>query len=658
MSSPFDTSTGAAATLEALAVGGEQSGWRVLDTARALKFTGEIVFETEPAISVYFDAGTAYYAVRAGDPSLCDRLVEVGVVEPAQVERGVIRVGNVENLGRLFDRDPSIDRDAVMVVLEIATDDVVSSVANTVTSSFTSTAYRHHVSGVHRWFVAPSDREGHGPAQLAPVGEVAQIDASVTSDLPGLAGFPDGVDDGVHIEWDQPLGDDHFDAPTTLHAIDESMLQSMFDDASPPAPLVAAAPLATSEIETDVPAADEVGDTVDTVDIVPVAPLAPPSPDGAMSVSVPAPPDIVDDATVPSEADPTENAAAADTDDADLDQRVRPDDNFQIVWPDGSEQALLGPDSSTPTAAPAFDAPPQPASPVQSSSPEVSGSIPEAKLAEPPVVDDSPTMPFIVPADEVVAPAADPVPLSFELPELAVSADNVPDDHQPEEVVDAVRRALEAIESASAVPTRFASVAIADLPSFEPTTPVPLDVVDPVVVDARTEDRDDVAVVADAGAVGDEAISAPEVFESPPEVSEPAAATVEPTVDVPDPTNAPFDLAIVRPRASLPSVSALESALPRQTSAEIASSSCSTTAPVVEQEFEQLPEAAPAPISGFAAPTMDDSAEAVYARAAQAAGPAGPASGVASVVFVDEEPDAEDDRSGALKRLIGSLRRK
>ena len=260
-------------------------------------------------------------------------------------------------------------------------------------------------------------------------------------------------------------------------------------------------------------------------------------------------------------------------------------------------------------------------------------------------------MPFIVPADEVVAPAADPVPLSFELPELAVSADNVPDDHQPEEVVDAVRRALEAIESASAAPTRFASVAIADLPSFEPTAPVPLDVVD-TVVDARTEDRDDVAVVADVGAVAGEAISAPEV-------SEPAVEpTVEPTVDVAEPTIVPFDLASTGRVSRCRACPALESALPPQTSAEIASSSAETSAPVVEHEIEQVAEAAPAPISGFAAPTMDDSAEAVYARAAQAAGTAGPASGVASVVFVDEEPDAEDERSGALKRLIGSLRRK
>jgi hypothetical protein len=51
-------------------------------------------------------------------------------------------------------------------------------------------------------------------------------------------------------------------------------------------------------------------------------------------------------------------------------------------------------------------------------------------------------------------------------------------------------------------------------------------------------------------------------------------------------------------------------------------------------------------------------AEAVYARADEAEPPA-TSSGVASVVFVDDEPvDEAGERAGALRRLIGSLRRK
>jgi hypothetical protein len=88
--------------------------------------------------------------------------------------------------------------------------------------------------------------------------------------------------------------------------------------------------------------------------------------------------------------------------------------------------------------------------------------------------------------------------------------------------------------------------------------------------------------------------------------------------------------------------------------------------PVVEAE------PAPTAFTGFAPPTLDMSAEAIYARMEESAmlevapeavsgeAPALPSPGVASVVFVDEEPEPEpaDERSSALRRLIGSLRRK
>ena len=396
----------ASATLDALAADGEHAGWRVLDTARAQQFTGEIIFQSQPSVSVYLDGGHAYYAVRAGGPSICERLIDADVITPLQIERGVIRIGDVENLGRLFDRDASVDRDAVMVVVELATDDVVTMLANTVTSSITLTAYRHHTSGVHRWFVGPSDHRHEVPVQRAPVNEVTQIDTSITSEQPALADLPDHVDDGVHIEWDQSLGEDLLDVPERRLPFDESTVQSMLD-----------ARLAAS-----------VADASPVEDVVPSAP----------------------------------------------------------------------------------------------------------------------------------APA--PVSLSFELPMLVVTDDNLPEDHQPEEVVDAVRRALEAIESASSAPAPLASVAL----PVEPIAPLQFDAVD---------------------------------------------AVAEPVVVVP-----------------------------------VSDVSTSVLPPVVET--------APAAFSGFAPPTMDDSAEAVYARAGHDEVPA-------ADVVVDEVPaGSTNDRSGALQRLIGSLRRK
>jgi hypothetical protein len=81
------------------------------------------------------------------------------------------------------------------------------------------------------------------------------------------------------------------------------------------------------------------------------------------------------------------------------------------------------------------------------------------------------------------------------------------------------------------------------------------------------------------------------------------------------------------------------------------------------------PAPAPAPL-GFAPPTLDMRAEAVYERVAAAqadpsavveavvgdAAASHPEPGKPSVVFVDDEPDAKRERRGALRRLIGSLR--
>lgn len=643
MSSPIDTSSATApATLEALALEPEQPGWRVLDTARAQRFTGEISFDVEPKISVYFDEGRAYHAVQAGDPSLCDRLAEVGVLEPAQIERGVIRVGDVENLGRLFDRDPSVDRDAVMVVLELATDDVVTAIANTVTSSFDPTAYRHHVSGVHRWFVAPVEQHRTASAQPTPVGEaVAQADTVVTDSRPAL---PDTADDEVHIEWDQPLDDDALDAPTPLHTFDDSMLESLFNGTDT---------TEATDAADRAPAPELNGHTTGKLNG-----FAPP----ALSDETPA-----DGNDLSALFETLPSAPGRD----EVERPAPPSEHFQIVWPDGTGQALLGPDADSgapvPTAVetdtdtvadvvadvevadavaphqsettpdmPTVDVPADaPFEDMAPSEPELQAPVDVVPVDIAPddivpidiapddaVLDDAAAA-DLAPADVTPADAlSEPVPTSapespaqtFELPPLAIADDNLPDAHQPEEVVDAVRRALEAIESALAAPATLPTVSMADLPSFEPTEPLEVDVVDPLALDSDDPARD----------------------------AAPNTDAVADTIDVP-----------------VVEVAALEASLPSHDSANSIAASTSVAEEVTPITVVDEPAPVAAAPTGFAPPTMHDSAEAVYARAAAAeTASAGPASGVASVVFVDEEPVSRDDRSGSLRRLIGSLRRK
>ncbi len=182
-----------------------QPGWVALDHARDHGFTGEIVFHARPEVRVYVDNGVVYFAERAGDETLGRRLLAAGLVDAVQLERGTVRVGGVEHLGRLFDREPSIDRDAVLVLTEDTTAALVADLANNVIAPTTATAYRHHGSGVHRWFVAPTG----GGVLSRPVSDVALVDNSVVEQLPGLPPVDAAPpSDELRIEWDEPLDGD------------------------------------------------------------------------------------------------------------------------------------------------------------------------------------------------------------------------------------------------------------------------------------------------------------------------------------------------------------------------------------------------------------------------------------------------------------------
>lgn len=182
----------------ALSVSGPQPVWMILNEARERAFTGEVVFETDPEVFAYFDNGIVYFAERASDTSLARRLVDAGVLDGVQLERGTIRLGDVEHLGRLFDRDPSVDRDAVMVMAETVTEELIAELANTAVVRARVTAYRHHRSGLHRWFVAPIE----APTPAWPPSGVAPLGAGLVDDLPGLG---IAVNELV-IEWDDPIG--------------------------------------------------------------------------------------------------------------------------------------------------------------------------------------------------------------------------------------------------------------------------------------------------------------------------------------------------------------------------------------------------------------------------------------------------------------------
>lgn len=422
-----ETATGA------LSVDGPQPVWMTLNEARERGFTGEVVFEIDPEVLAYFDNGVVYYAERATDVSLGRRLLEAGVIESAQLERGTVRVGDVEHLGRLFDRDATVDRDAVLVVTETSTEDLIADLANSAIATVRVTAYRHHASGVHRWFVTQIDA-GSAPR---PLSEVPQIGTTVVDDLPGLTMV--GLDaDELTIEWDEPF-DELDEFPESSATIDEFVmeLQSEF----------AAADAVASLVDDDVVLADDLDESVaeDSVDAE-VLELS-----MVMAEFV----DTDDDSEIELieieliEEDPEDTAAvltdaADDRLELDASESDVVDFEFAVVWPDGSEEQA--------TAETAY---------VETQD-ELTPAVPTPMLAAPVVTNEQGE-------------------LRFEMPPLALSddADEVSNDEVPDDVAHAVRQAIAAIESATtevpvippvaAQPVAFESPAPA-VSSFAPPT--------------------------------------------------------------------------------------------------------------------------------------------------------------------------------------------
>lgn len=141
------------AETDALGLGASlpRPGWVVIDAVRERAFTGEVICATDPAVRLFSDRGLIYVAEREADGLLGERLVAAGALDADQLARGAVRLGEVEHLGRLFDRDPSIDRDKVLVATELLTEDCLGWLAAERVTGAVVIPYRHHASGIHRW---------------------------------------------------------------------------------------------------------------------------------------------------------------------------------------------------------------------------------------------------------------------------------------------------------------------------------------------------------------------------------------------------------------------------------------------------------------------------------------------------------------------------
>jgi hypothetical protein len=154
--------------------------WQVIDAARRQYVTGELLLDTSPPTRVYLRDGQVYFAERTTDGGLGVRLLVEGVITREQMHKGTLHVSGVEHLGRLFERDTTIDQDAVQLCVELMVDDVLTSVADDIVQDVRMVMYKRHPSGIDRWLPTRVEVITHVVSAV----DYADPELSVTSGQP------------------------------------------------------------------------------------------------------------------------------------------------------------------------------------------------------------------------------------------------------------------------------------------------------------------------------------------------------------------------------------------------------------------------------------------------------------------------------------------
>lgn len=169
------------------AYSGSDPIWGFVALVRAEAFTGEAAVGLDPRVRLFAVDGHIYFAERDDDDPIEAQLVSSGVVTAMQMARGVVSAGEQESLARLFQRDATIDRDAVELTVATATETLLAAVAAHPVGMPEVFPLRHHPAGLHHWFhdTTPSadDEPLAGGANDEPAW-AAPIDAS---ELPSIS---------------------------------------------------------------------------------------------------------------------------------------------------------------------------------------------------------------------------------------------------------------------------------------------------------------------------------------------------------------------------------------------------------------------------------------------------------------------------------------
>lgn len=137
------------------AYSGSDPIWGFVALVGSELFTGEASVGLDPRVRLFAVNGRIYFAEREDDAAIATRLVNCGAVTAMQLARGSVRVAGHESLARMFQRDATIDRDAVELTIATSTESLLASIAQNPVGMPEVFPLRYHPAGIHHWLRGP-----------------------------------------------------------------------------------------------------------------------------------------------------------------------------------------------------------------------------------------------------------------------------------------------------------------------------------------------------------------------------------------------------------------------------------------------------------------------------------------------------------------------
>lgn len=169
---------------------GSDPVWGFVALLRSEQFTGEAAVGLDPRVRLFAVEGHIYCAEREDDAALSTRLVRSGAITAMQLARGSVQAGAAESLARLFQRDATIDRDAVELSVASSTEALLAAIANNPVGMPEVFPLRHHPAGIHHWMLPSATALAEEETPVADEPVAAEPVAAEPVALPTLASFP------------------------------------------------------------------------------------------------------------------------------------------------------------------------------------------------------------------------------------------------------------------------------------------------------------------------------------------------------------------------------------------------------------------------------------------------------------------------------------